>query len=278
MKIFIPSYQRAYMVRAGTLAWIPKSYHKDTIIVVRDEEFGKYMNQMMKDSTYATVGILGVPATGIGDKRQMILEHCVKKEYKYFTMMDDDLQFFRRKDPSTTNLIPATEDDMVQMLVAMQRGLARYSHVGVSARQGNNAAGIGSADVIREQNVRVMRAVAFRTKEYASIEHNRINGIEDFDATLQLLRKGHSNLNLYWWAQDQQQTNAPGGCSVWRTKKYHEDNVRRLKELHSDFVTLVPKENKTGGDFGTRLEVRVQWKEAWKEGQRALSNSRRNSG
>jgi hypothetical protein len=113
----------------------------------------------------------------------------------------------------------------------------------------------------------MMRVLAFRVREYCECDVNRINGIEDFDTVLQLLRRGHKNAVLGYWAHDQSATNAPGGCSAWRTLAVHEANVRRLQELHPEFVSLVEKRNKTGGAFGTRTEAHIQWKRAWLSSQ-----------
>jgi hypothetical protein len=40
-----------------------------------------------------------------------------------------------------------------------------------------------------------------------------------------------------------------------------------MKELHPGFVTTRQKKNKTDADgFGSRTEVTVQWKQAWRMG------------
>jgi len=137
----------------------------------------------------------------------------------------------------------------------------------VSMRQGNNNVGAGSADLLVEYNTRIIRAVAYRTKDFMELEHRRINFVEDLDYTLQLLRKGKKNVCLYWWAQDQGMANAPGGCSEVRTLEIHEAAVKQLHSLHPQFVTIVQKNNKTGGEFGQRTESRIQWKAAFEEGR-----------
>ncbi len=87
--------------------------------------------------------------------------------------------------------------------------------------------------------------------------------MEDFDVQLQLLKRGLGNACLYYWAQGQSKTNAPGGCSLWRTHEVHEAAARRLAELHPGLVRLRQKANKTdAGGFGTRMEVTIAWKKA----------------
>jgi len=193
--------------------------------------------------------------------------HCQKLGVDTFVMLDDDLKFIRRKDPSDTKLISVEEDDMSQMFTMVRRMLSSHCHVGVSARQGNNNVGAGSADLLIERNTRLLRVLAYRVKDFLNLEHGRVDIMEDFDITLQLLRQGKGNVNLYWWAQDQDQTQAPGGCSEYRTQLVHAKSATKLCELHYPFVKLVKKENKTGGEFGHRTEVRIQWKSAFEEGR-----------
>lgn len=223
------------------------------------------------------VRVLAFDVKGIAQKRYEIGLYCQRAGIDTFVMLDDDLKFIRRESPGTVKLIPVDNNDMNSMFTTIRRQLGRFCHVGVSSRQGNNNVGVGSADVLVDRNTRIMRVLGYRTKEFLEVEHNRVELMEDFDVTLQLLRKGKPNINLYWWAQDQDGTNAEGGCSGWRTHERHAKAVLRLQELHPAYVKLVDKENKTGGAFGKRKEVRVQWKAAYEEGERYVNNQRKNN-
>lgn len=220
------------------------------------------------------VRVLAFDVKGIAHKRHEIGLYCQRENIETFVMLDDDLKFIRREDPSSVKLTPVDSSDMNSMFSAIRRQLGRFAHVGVSARQGNNNVGVGSPDILVDRNTRIMRVLAYRTKDFLDVEHKRVELMEDFDVTLQLLRKGKPNINLYWWAQDQDGTNAIGGCSEFRTHERHAQAVLRLQELHPAFVKLVDKENKTGGAFGKRKEVRVQWKAAFEEGIRYVSGQR----
>lgn len=269
MKICIPSHRRSFLINKKTLAQIPKRLRKDVIVFCTRDEYDTYRSVLPSD-----IELVGTDAVGIARTRQFIGHHCEKMGADTFVMLDDDLKFIRRKDPSDTALIDVNEDDMSQMFAAIRRMLSYHVHVGVSARQGNNNVGVGSADILIERNTRLLRVLAYRVKDFLKLEHGRVDIMEDFDITLQLLRKGLSNVNLYWWAQDQAQTQAPGGCSEYRTQEVHANSARKLAELHSSFVSLVQKKNKTGGEFGNRLEVRIQWKAAFEEGRiRNVSSS-----
>jgi hypothetical protein len=65
---------------------------------------------------------------------------------------------------------------------------------------------------------------------------------------------------IYKYCQDQQQTQLPGGCSLYRDHKLHESEVRKFHKLWPNVTKLVEKNNKTGGTFGKRLEIQIAWK------------------
>lgn len=269
MKICIPSHRRSFLINSKTLSQIPKNLLKDTIVFCCYDEWENYENVVS-----APVRVIGLNVKGIAQTRHEIGQFCQDANEDTFVMLDDDLKFIRRENPDTTKLIPADNNDMNNMFANIRRHLGRFCHVGVSARQGNNNVGIGSADVLVERNTRLLRVLAYRTKDFLDLEHGRVDIMEDFDITLQLLRKGKPNINLYWWSQDQDMTQAPGGCSEYRTHEIHTASVLKLKDLHSNFVKVVEKTNKTGGEFGTRTEARIQWKAAYEEGVRYVNNLR----
>jgi hypothetical protein len=263
MKIFIPSHKRVDTLKAKTLAQIPKNWLEHTIIVVRTNEALAYGSKIKNVPV-----ILGVTANGIAQTRHAIGDYCMKANIKQFVMLDDDLVFYRRKDGTTTELIKTSPLDMSHMFSEMRRQLTHHAMVGISTRQGNNSLGEGSQMDLYDDNCRILRAMAFNTRDFLGIQPARLALMEDFDTTLQLLRQGKTNRNLYWWAQDQAMTQAAGGCSEYRTHDMHESSARALQALHPAFVQLVEKINKGGGEFGWRTEVRIQWKLAAEEGRK----------
>lgn len=263
MKIYIPSYRRYNAVQSGTLKWIPKGLLKDTVFVVREEEVEWY-EKFLRHERQHGLGLLKLrDARGISDTRQMIGMAAESMGENGFITMDDDLSLMVRKGDDDWHLKPCAPEDVIGMKQHMELLLTQYAQVAISLRQGNNHVGVGPSPLIHE-NGRAIRVCAFRTKEFNDCIHNRVEVMEDIDVTLQLLDKGYKNAILYYWANDQKATNAPGGCSTWRTHEVHEAAARKMAELWPGICTLRDKENKTGGEFGSRKEITVQWKKAYR--------------
>jgi hypothetical protein len=202
--------------------------------------------------------LTGCPKQGIARTRHWIGQNSGSAK---FLMMDDDLRFYKRgDDPSETRLWKLEEGDMKEMLRYCSAMLDRYAHIAVSAREGNNRLELPYVTCSRP-----LRVLGYRTKPFLQCEHGRVAIMEDFDVTLQLLGMGYQNCVITKYAQDQPQTQAPGGCSDYRTHELHQQNVLKMAKLHGDLVKLREKDNKTGGEFGKRLEATIYWQKAWQQ-------------
>ena len=259
--VYIPSrdrYQREYIEKgpAGILteAGIPFTY------VVPHDQHHLYSGMVPCVARPPSV-------TNIGMARHYIGSVAEYNKQEKFIMFDDDLRFFTRIVEFDTKLRKSEPEDIMEMLTYVEMGLDAYGQIGISARQGNNHAGDGDKPHHKD-STRTNGCTAYRTGVFMQLEHNRLLFMEDFDVTLQMLRKGIPNCAFYHWAYDQAMTNAPGGCSTYRTHQNHEESAHKLAELHPGLVRLRQKANKTGGEFGTRTEVTVMWKNAFKEGQK----------
>ena len=245
-----------------TLYNLPTAIADDTKIIVQQHEYEDHLEK------YGDVcgGVVALPPeiNNLGGTRRWLFEYARDSGYDAVIMLDDDLDFYWRQDPAEWQLTTPSPGQLTRMFVEVIDKLAEgYMHVGVSGREGNNRE--------REygvENVRYMRFLAYRTDMPSVIEHGRINGMSDFDVNLQLLKSGFRSYVFYRYAQGQRGTQTPGGCAINRTKDTHTEEINFMVREHAGFVIKRTKNNKTGGEFGTRLELTIHWKLAFEESQR----------
>ena len=234
-----------------TLRSFPSELIKRTRLVVQEKEKDRYYP--FKDN----IVILPKDIDKLSPTRQWILENA---ETNKFVMMDDDLTFAYRKPQTGTQLHKASSEDIINMFNAIELGLDKYIHVGISAREGNNRVELGTKTVTR-----MMRLLAYNKQKVldTGARFDRIDTKQDFDMTLRLLCKGHENLVLYDFAHNQPGSNNTGGCSRYRNSEMMDRCSHELAELHPGFVKVVEKATKTSWGGGTRTDVRIAWKKAY---------------
>lgn len=247
MQILIPTYGRHN--RQHTYNNLPPAIQKRTTLVVQHRE-----RDMYKDYP---INVLPKNIETIAPTRQYIMRMTPERK---ICMLDDDLRFdFRRMDERGKFYV-ATEKQVVDMFKAIEKSLDDYAHVGVLSREGGNR-------VLEETRecTRMMRVLAYDVSVFRAenIKFDRLHLQEDFDVTLQLLRKGYPNLVLCKWVNGQGSSGAKDGCSHFRTIELHNENAHRLAKLHAPFVKLVEKQTKGAWGGRKRTDVMVQWKKAY---------------
>lgn len=266
MNIYIPSLGRhtAAEIAAGPLAdGLEKSTHRVHYVVPLSQST-EYAQAL---GGHPDVQVLGVPdnVTGIAKTRHWIGRHADANGVPKFLMLDDDIRFLVRKSREGWQLRGTEPHEVAELMATIESWLDDFGHVGVSAREGNNNIGVGDKHEVVSRNTRTLRALAYRTADFLRMEHGRVDVMEDFDVNLQLLEAGIPNINIGYWAQGQKMTNAPGGCSTYRSHEVQDASARKLQELHGEhIVRLRQKHNKTDAEgFGSRTEVTIMWKKAY---------------
>lgn len=204
--------------------------------------------------------VMALPAhiDNLGATRQWLIDRG-RAENRKIVLLDDDLDFYVRRDPSDWRLTTPLQEMLESMFDEISHALDTHVHVGVSGREGNNRV----MDYAVE-NTRFMRLLAYRPAAWPEgIRADRVDGMSDFDTNLQLLRKGYASKVFYRYAQGQPGTQTPGGCALTRTLATHEAEVNKMCEMHPEFVRKRMKTNKGGGEFGTRPELTIYWKKAF---------------
>src|ERR1035441_9939519 len=131
-------------------------------------------------------------------------------------MLDDDLRFFRRRTDDPTKFLPVTNGQLELCMGDLERLMQKYAHGGLLAREGGNR-----ITERTKENTRLLRALAYNVDVLRKhkIKFDR-GAMEDFDVALQLLRLGYKSVALCSYVQRQTRSNAPGGCSTYRTPAY----------------------------------------------------------
>lgn len=273
MQIFIPSRSR-FGIKSLTVERIEGGWEGkyEVALVVPTSQRKAYLSMPNRGK----IGVLGCPENGIAKTREWIGKRADDK----FLMLDDDLRFFYRPitrpldDPlpgaglpnqNPPRLYRARVVDIIGMFATIDTALNSYVHAAVGPREGNQNWPYPFAE-----NRRPLRALAYRRKQFLECEHGRVDIMEDFDITLQLIAKGHKNFITTNFAQDQYQTQLAGGCSDYRDHALHERSVLKMVELHAPFVVPKQKQNKHGGAFGTRTEATIYWAKAYKAAMKEL--------
>lgn len=205
---------------------------------------------------------------GIGPTRQWIIDHAAQRREHKVVMLDDDLVFATRRGDEPTKFRNSTDEDITILFNDIEHYLDRFAHVGVATREGGNR---DTADTV--VNTRLLRILAYRTDilRGRNIRFDRVKLMEDFDVTLQLLREGYPNVKINWIVHNQRSSNAPGGCSIYRTLEAQGKAAERLQQLHPQFVAVVTKQTKTAWNGKERQDVRIAWKSAFDSAKETMT-------
>ena len=251
MHIYIPSLGRATSLKVHL--YIPSDIPA-TVLVSRKE-----IRQYRKN--YPELDFVVCPYDRIAQRKQWALENSHDDIVMF---VDDDLKFFSRPDSNSPKLVNLLDSPRVQrrMWRMVRRAFETFPMVGISHRAGNNHIMTPYRDCTKLNACwGVDRRVLF--KEGIRIDTTDL--MEDFQVCLSLLTRGYKNRSYFRWAWDQWGTgsNAPGGCSTWRTPEIQAENARKLHALFPDYVSLVEKNAKKGWYGHPRLDVRIQWRKAY---------------
>lgn len=196
----------------------------------------------------------------LSSQRQWVMEEF-GDSYKYIWLMDDDLTFFRRN--KKMKLKKCKEKHVKKMFEEMRRHLDTVPVVGISTRLGNNRI----LEDYDETN-RVTRCYAMSTKAFKDVGATFAPFepflAQDFHMTLCFLNAGYNNRILYTYAQEDVGSNADGGCSSYRNEELQRKVSFWFTDNHPE-VTVKAKSSKNWKGYGnTRVDMTVQWKQAYK--------------
>lgn len=271
--IYIPTAGRTF--GQVTLDQFPDELVRQTTVVLPEQEV-KPMREYRKGNRLSVPKFLphGKELRGIYAKMDLILETALKRRQRYIVIVDDDFTFARRI-PGTVKLLPCEPGNVLDMFTTIRHALFHEAQFGsITPRGGNNrfpingwVKQIGRMCGLHAWDMELVKktGVRYTDHEHPAVEQGspEYQLMGDFDMVLKLLRMGHPNFLIYSYTYDQV-SNAPGGCSVYRTPASMEMNAKYLEEKHAPFVKAVVKKPKVGWEgMRERWDVRVQWKKAY---------------
>ena len=266
MKIIVPSTQRAdrqhtiQQLRMGGISLRYKCF------------LAVPLNECSDYQVLSEFGCLPLDCTGINNVRQWIIEHCNDDKV---LMIDDDLSFFRRTSIEDFELHQATGEQILEIMQWIDNKLDDYAHVSISARTQNfqTTSRILRHNSLELEVVRPWRIYGFRKDIILGEQLDfhaglKINTMDDFHMTLQLLELGYPNLVWFQYAHEQRGSNNAGGASTYRDLELLKTCAENLKAKHPPgIVETVLRE--TISSWGAskeepvyRTDVRVQWMKA----------------
>lgn len=263
MIVAVPSYRRAHNNEAQTFQHWPVDLPLH--VFVREEEFADY-EALLNDIGRHQDRLIAIPdgaVSNISTTRNWILDWCSANGHEKVVMVDDDLHFICRNIPGdAVHLRPCELEDYHGLMKWFDVSLESHAHAAVSMREGNNRVEGKGAQVEATRGIRMV-GYCVTTLDLLGVRFRpEVDGREDLDMTLQLLRHGFPNVVTHHWAQGQKVANAPGGLSEYRDVAHSDASARKLAELHPGFVKLRDKVNTSGGEFGVRTETTIYWKKS----------------
>lgn len=266
MVIVIPTRRR--LATQKTWDHLPKRWRERTRFVVDETDAKQFRFHSETDGDRfwgCTVVVHPEEVQTIAQKRAWIMRTM---DAPKFLMLDDDLLFSQRV-LGTERLEKIRGEEVGVWLDKMEAKLDEVAHAGFGPRQNAN-----TKTTEWDVNSRMVYALGYRTEvaqtlDFGPAGYGRIETREDFDYTLQLLKRGFPNAVCNYCVVDQIY-NAKGGCSEERTMERSNADALRLAELHPGLVRVAERAYKSSGAgtaAATRMEVTIQWKKAFQQGE-----------
>lgn len=203
---------------------------------------------------------------GMGLKRQFIIE---QSDDPYVFMLDDDLQHWAERVTTPDGkvrflAITQQHERLLAHFVAFEALLQQYVHASIGFR----------LFAFRHPNIayntRMLRALGYQRDVLLQGGFTfRLPLMQDLDMQLQLLQAGYPSAHYYGVVQEQERSNAAGGCSVYRTPALMQTAAQTLAQWYPGLVKITNTQSNWGEAFaGTgQVNVKINWRNALKQSE-----------
>ena len=262
-RIYIPTYKRLQnQITLNSL------HNKDNVwLVVRPEE-----EELAREIHSNVLVYDGQP--GICGKRDFICKHAKGLR---IMMMDDDVvpsYFYKQEDKIWAKWKKNTEEQEKQMFAYVSNLMDNgYAHGGFWVP------GVGPrsySDIVEKPYIENTRYYTAAWYDLSVIDPDTLDWFkcsvgEDFSIALQIHLKGYPSAVLRNWAMAASASHSKGGCSEWRTAEVHNNGQKELEAAFPDYV--ITKESKKVLDGVNLLNVKIDFKKAYKDGMKMASRN-----
>ena len=258
-KIYIPTYKRV----EDQIAFdsLPDKYKEKTILVVQEHE----RPQHKLDVEYLVVG----DNIGIAKTRKKIIDHAGKSR---FCLYDDDVKFYRRnirylmkenwQDSDMKGVKrPMTEDDFDEMFDIFNSWMDNQNIIQIGYRSAFLPPSWRLYTDFTDVYSGYMINGIELSKFVDEIDWTFVEVGEDSMMSLEFLLRGYKirRSELFciqpkWWQE--------GGCSEFRTAKFHNKEHKKLMDKYPEYVYL--KKEIERPNIGIIKDYRYRWKEAYR--------------
>lgn len=250
-----------------TLQSIPSNYLARTYLVCPSDE-----------STLHSHQTIGVPSfvDNYSKKMKWIVEDGMGDENEKAVIIDDDLIFSRRithpdgRPGLKTIAGEEINQLMPQLFQYIEFLLDDTALVGVHPRQMGH-----QAPLPFKENGKVICVQGINRRLVGNIpDLDRFPILSDVILNATLLSRGQGNKIVTSFCQDWGPSQAPGGCSDYRTPAMQREACIWLANRFGPYIKFVEKESKNGWLGGVRADFVGQWKKLYDAGVAGLLDKR----
>jgi hypothetical protein len=259
-----------------TIKWIPRFWLERTYIFVSEKDYMDYRQHCPHPN------IIPVPetVTNYSQKFQYLLDGGAKNDK--IVICDDDLYFnqYQNTNPYETGkesirklVVIKDREQTAPMWAMMSEMLDSIPLVGVHPRmmaQNAKTPFEWNSKIVTIQGVNL----AIIKEKLGGIPRvDRFPILSDVLLNCTLLSHGLPNARITTHFVDWLPSQAPGGCSLYRTSAMQEEACRYIAQEFGPYARLVEKSPKTAKWLGeTRYDLNVRWKELYNARPKAGSS------
>lgn len=239
-----------------TLKSIPREWRSRTFLVVPKIEHGLHEDAVT----------LPVPdwVTNYSQKMQWILDGCEANGYSdpkdKALILDDDLVFSCKIGERL--ITERNPDNLAPMFEELEALLDEFALVGIHPRQLGH---LKKPPYVRNGRVFCVQGINRSKTRGIKVDQHPI--LADVVLNCTLLSRGFDNALLTTFFQDHGPSQAPGGCSLYRTAEMQREVVEYVASRWPGFVKVEERRPKVAKWLGdVRYDYRCQWKQLYAAG------------